>query len=105
VRRRRWCWTAAAARRRAQARSRRVGKIGQALLRFDFHEMRTQSRPSPAVSALSDAGLAAQPGFAARCSAKSGRQSAGSTGWSQLLDIARVESGHVTQLDWCDVAT
>ncbi|HEX4646890.1 MAG TPA: ATP-binding protein, partial [Verrucomicrobiae bacterium] len=82
-------------------------RLGKALLDSISHEMRTPiAAITGAVGALSDAGLAAQPGFAGTLLGEI-REAVGRLNRlvGNLLDIARVESGHVKpKLDWCDVA-
>jgi len=93
----------AAQQSRLAAESERLSKT---LLDSISHEMRTPiAAITGAVSALGDAGLVAQPGFAVALLDEI-KQAVGRLNRlvGNLLDIARVESGHVKpKMDWCDV--
>ncbi len=81
-------------------------RLSKTLLDSISHEMRTPiAAITSAASALNDSGVSAEPGFTAalineikEAVARLNRLV------GNLLDIARVESGHVKpKLDWCDV--
>jgi two-component system, OmpR family, sensor histidine kinase KdpD len=93
----------AAQQSRLAAESERLGKT---LLDSISHEMRTPiAAITSAASGLSDPALNARPGFAPALVAEIKEAVARLNRLvGNLLDIARVESGHVKpKLDWCDV--
>jgi two-component system sensor histidine kinase KdpD len=81
-------------------------RLGKTLLDSISHEMRTPiAAITSAASALGDANLTAQPEFTGAVAGEI-REAAARLNRlvGNLLDSARVESGHVTpKMDWCDV--